>query len=132
MKILFTQKIKDKFEDFKDFIKVQELPAEKIIAFGSITTGHISPKSDIDLCIVLKSIQGMQAIEDKMIITKIIENFFAEINIDIDYVFLSKEALYSKRKTLYKKILQEGIVIYENLLADSHGRLERSTLFEES
>ena len=84
---------------------------EKIILFGSLASGRVSPDSDLDLLIVKKGLP--QRYWDRV---KEIAPFLLASGVGVDYVIWSPEELIQetgKNKFLKEEILEKGKILYD-------------------
>jgi predicted nucleotidyltransferase len=83
----------------------------KIILFGSLASGRVSPESDIDILIVKENIS--KRYWDRV---KEIAPLFADCDVGVDYIiWTSSELLEETRKNIFlrEEIVKKGKIIYE-------------------
>src|SRR3989338_5305771 len=90
----------------------KEYHPEKIILFGSLPTGRVTPSSDVDLCIVKKNIPKRYWDRVKELAPILSEN----TDVGVDYVIWTTEEFnkeISENNFLKEEILKKGKILYE-------------------
>lgn len=100
-------------KNLKSVIRVlkKSFKPEKIILFGSLATGRVSPDGDLDLLIVKKNVP--ERYWDRI---KKLASLIADFSVGIDFtIWTPKELEDETKKNLFLKeeILQKGKVVYE-------------------
>lgn len=98
--------------------RLKSLEIDKVILFGSLTSGNIQLDSDIDLIVVTKDDFLPQSYREKSEIFLRVSNVLTDITaeIPIDLIVYTKP-MYERFKALgslfSKEITKKGVVLYE-------------------
>ena len=98
--------------------KLKSIGIEKVILFGSLTSGEVHPDSDIDLIVVTNDDFMPECYREKSEVYLKVSNALTEIarKIPIDLIVYTKP-MYNKSNELgslfSKEISQKGLVLYE-------------------
>ena len=70
--------IKDKVLHYAKILHDHHIPVEKLIVFGSQTSGRVHPGSDIDICVVSK-IFGKNRFDEGVMLSRLTDNYTTDI-----------------------------------------------------
>jgi predicted nucleotidyltransferase len=90
-----------------DDIRLQHLPAEKIIMFGSTVRDELTEYSDLDICILSEEELSERQMKET-------ERYFKETlqeEMPVNFIYCNRDKLMNGTK-VYESIRNEGLVLY--------------------
>jgi predicted nucleotidyltransferase len=89
-------------------IRLQKLPADKIVIFGSVARNEMTEYSDLDICILNEGELSERQMNE-------IERYFHDTlqeEMPVNFIYCNREKLAAGTH-VYKSIRNEGLVLYE-------------------